>query len=704
MTATEGTTTHASEEARPLKILIVGAGIGGLTAAIALRNHGHDIQIFEQSHLATETGAAIHLAPNANGLLRRLGIFAEQFGANLMERLTEYSATGEVQREMDLKEANKRWQHPWLLAHRVDLHRNLKRIATTATKTRDAIPLRTASRVVQVVAETASITLEDGSQFHGDVVLGADGVHSVTRHAVPGGQLKAECRGKSAFRFLVSKEAAANDPITAKLVQHPGELSIWYGNDSRIIMYPTSDNTVLNFVLIHPEDESAADSDNSWGQQGNLEKMLQIFDGFDPTILRLLGKADPQSVNVWKLLDMDIVPQWHHHRLALLGDAAHPFLPHQGQGGAVAIEDAISLAVVLSPGISATEVPERLRLYHDIRHERATRIQGFSRTIGEDRTDDKQLDIYGFTNFNFGHDEWDNSTQCLREWTWKQIPDPYWRMPIAFGPMPGPRQTHLGLPREGTNSTFTTVSVKFKTSRTVLQNLFPPGRKGWRFTSPDSVAYASFSQTTLDNMEWLGGTGYKHIGLYVHGVEYVKEDGSVIKGTYLPVLFESLADPIISGREELGMPKLYTSIDVYRRSSSYRIRTGWEGALWGNFLLEDLVEVDPSTTTGALSGEADAGILTYKYLPKSGRANKNIAAEEYTVFDPFSKAVPPPRPRRVYTTNKASIEVDGLDWQQLPTLHHIISRLAEVPVFEIVGAKLVEGDGVPDCSGAAPIE
>lgn len=194
---------------------------------------------------------------------------------------------------MNLKEANKRWQHPWLLAHRVDLHRNLKRIATTATKTRDAIPLRTASRVAQVVAETASITLEDGSQFHGDVVLGADGVHSATRHAVPGGQLKAECRGKSAFRFLVSKEAAANDPITAKLVQHPGELSIWYGNDSRIIMYPTSDNTVLNFVLIHPEDESAADCDNSWGQQGNLQKMLQIFDKFDPTILRLLGKAEP---------------------------------------------------------------------------------------------------------------------------------------------------------------------------------------------------------------------------------------------------------------------------------------------------------------------------------------------------------------------------------------------------------------------------
>ena len=312
--------------------------------------------------------------------------------------------------------------------------------------------------------------------------------------------------------------------------------------------------------------------------------------------------------------------------------------------------------------------------------------------------------VYSFTNFNFGHDEWDNSTQRLREWTWNQIPNPYWRMPIAFGPMPGPRQTHLGLPRDGTKSTFTTASIKFKTSRTVLQNLFPPGRKGWRFSSPDTVAYASFSQTTLDKMEWLGGSGYKHIGLYVHGVEYVKDDGSVIKGTYLPILFESLTDPIVSGREELGMPKLYTSVDVYRRSSSYRVRTGWEGALWGNFLLDDLAEVDPSTTTGSLSGEADAGILCYKYLPKTGRANKNIAAEEYPIFDAFSKLVPTPRPQRMWTTNKASIQIDALDWQQLPTLHHIISRLAEVPVFEVVGAKVVEGEGVPDVSGAAPIE
>ncbi|KAL3435979.1 hypothetical protein BDV09DRAFT_203682 [Aspergillus tetrazonus] len=701
--------TQETATVSPLKILVVGGGIGGLTAAIALRKQGHHVQaqIFEQSRLAVETGAAVHLAPNANGILKRLSIDAQQFGANLMERLVEYTSLGKVERAIDLAEPNKRWQHQWLLAHRVDLHNQLKKIAMSPDGVYEAIPFRTGSRVVQVDPGTATLTLEDGSQFHGDMLVGADGVHSVTRSAVPGGNVKAACCGRSAFRFLVPKQAALDDPETAALVERPGELCIWYGTDRRIVMYPTSHNTVLNFVLIHPSVESASaeEADEGWGHSGNLQRMLQIFSSFDPTVLKLLAKADPKTVRVWKLLDMEEIPRWYEARLALLGDAAHPFLPHQGQGAGVAIEDAASLAVVLPLGTPVEEIPERLRLYDEIRHERATRIQQFSRVAGQDRTDGQSTaDMYGFTNYNFGHDEWDNSTQRLREWMWKRIPNPYWRMPIAFGPMPGPRQNHLGLSRNGTKSTFTTASIKFKTSRTVLQNLFPPGRRGWRFSAPDTVAYASFSKTTLNKMEWLGGSGYSHIGLYVHGIEYVKQDGTVIRGSYLPILFESLTDPIVSGREELGAPKLYTSVDIYRRASSYRIRTGWQGALWGHFLLEDLVEVDPASTPGGFSGEADEGILTYKYIPKTGAANKNQAAEEYAVFDPFSEAVPVPRPHRVWTSTKASFQIDPLDWEQLPTLHHVISRLAELPVYEIVSARVVEGEGVPDVSGMRPIE
>lgn len=275
---------------------------------------------------------------------------------------------------------------------------------------------------------------------------------------------------------------------------------------------------------------------------------------------------------------------------------------------------------------------------------------------------------------------------------------------MAFGPMPGPRQSSSGISRQATHSTFTTASIKFKTSRTLLQNLFPPNSTSYKFKSPGTVAYASFTQTTLDKMEWLGGSGYNHIGLYIHGVQYVKKNGDVINGTYMPILFENLADPIVSGREELGMPKLYASIDVFQRDNSYRISTGWQGAQWGSFTLEGLQEADPSSAVGSVSGEDDEGIFAYKYIPKVGRSTKGEAESEYPTFVPFAEDEPKPVVNKVRYATSANVKIDALDWEALPTLFHVISRLQEVPVYEVVSAKVVSGLGIPDVSAARRIE
>lgn len=308
-----------------------------------------------------------------------------------------------------------------------------------------------------------------------------------------------------------------------------------------------------------------------------------------------------------------------------------------------------------------------------------------------------------YTNYNFGHDEWDSATKKFDEWRYARNPHLYWRMPISFGPAPGPRQTlytHTAVPAR--HSTFCTASIKFKTSRTFLQNLFPT--RAFNFKSPGTVAYASFSQTTLSKMEWLGGSGYRHFGLYLHGVEYKKQDGTTINGTYLPLLFESLTDPIVSGREELGMPKVFCTIDIRRRNNSYRVRTGWEGSMFGTFNLDDLEEADAQTEEGTIGGEADYGILAYKYSPAVGERGKADAAYATVVPHAEESKVVPSKVERVWRSRNPSFKFDSLTQQDLPTLHHIVTKLEQIPVYEYVSAKVVEGYGVPDVSSARRIE
>ncbi|EME78798.1 uncharacterized protein MYCFIDRAFT_178899 [Pseudocercospora fijiensis CIRAD86] len=536
--------------------------------------------------------------------------------------------------------------------HRIHLHKALKRAAIAPTGKGRPCKLLTASKVVAVDETEGSLTLENGETIRGDVIVGADGVHSVARTRIPPDAKPCSC-GKSAFRFLIPREAFKSDPATAHMVDDLGEVKIWYAEDRRI----------LNAV-------------SDWNNVASLEAMLKVFGGFEPSVLVMISKADPETLKIWTLLDMEEIPAWNKGRLALIGDAAHPFLPHHGQGAGAAIEDAAALATVLPLGTPVTET-------------QPTKIKTSSRLIGSDNLHKNNLDMSQFTAYNFGHDEFDDSAQRFREYQWSKIPNKYWRMQLAFGPMPGPRQNHYGFPRDGTQSTFITASIRFKASKTALQNLFPPGRSGYKFTTPVTIAYASFSQTTLNKMQWLGGSGYNHIGLYIHGVQYTKpdEDSTSVSGTYMPILFESLTDPIVSGREELGMPKLYSAIDVHRRTQSYHIRTSWQGATWGSFHLSGLHESDPATSTGSISGEADDGILVHRYIPATGRKNKGLAEADYACFDRFAEAEPKPRAERLWVAESARFEIDGLVWDQLPTLHHVVGRLAELPVYEIWGRK-----------------
>jgi hypothetical protein len=272
-------------------------------------------------------------------------------------------------------------------------------------------------------------------------------------------------------------------------------------------------------------------------------------------------------------------------------------------------------------------------------------------------------------------------------------------MPLAFGPAPGPRQDTFGNPHPSAYQTFSTASIKFKTSRTFLQNLFPTG--SFAFKSPGTVAFSSFSVTSLDKMAWLRGSGYNHFGLYIHGVQYKKRDGTTVNGMYIPVLFENLADPIVTGRDELGMPKIYCEIDIERSSKSYDMQASWRGASFASINIADLDVFDKGTS--ATGGEQE-NELVYKYIPAVGEKGK--ADGEYAIVVPHAEEVKkfPSTVTSVMMLKKASIRFHRLDKERLPTLYHVVETLSEIPIYEILGAMVVEGLGGRDLSSARRIE
>ena len=353
---------------RATKIMVIGAGLGGLTAALALARRGIEVRVFEQSHALGEVGAGITLSSGAMRCFELLGLDADVVAASSESvnlPFLHYQTGAVLQRGLSgvARPATARAARQ---LHRADLHALLVRALTALVP--DAIVLGEKLVALRQDARGVTAEFESGRRERGALLVGCDGVRSVVRHALHG-DWPLQFSGQVAYRCLVPGEAAAPH-------LHSTGGAVYIGPGATFNRYPLRGGALLNCVGIARTE--------SWRQEGwntpaTCAEVLAQFAGWHPELLGLIGAASPSSIIKWALFEREPLPRWSLRRATLLGDAAHPLLPFLGLGAAMAIED----GTVLGLAVAANADPvQALLCYENARRSRTSRVFEASRQQG----------------------------------------------------------------------------------------------------------------------------------------------------------------------------------------------------------------------------------------------------------------------------------------------------------------------------------
>lgn len=342
-----------------MRILIVGAGIGGLTAALALLRRGFDVAVYEQAHALGELGAGVQISANGARVLFALGlepairsVWCEPAGKEI--RLW---SSGETWKLFDLgAESVARYGAPYFMIHRADLHRVL--VDSVRALKSDAIRLDARCTGFDQSGDGVTLQLANGERVTGDILIGADGVHSWVRNQLVGDD-KASFTGCVAWRGLIP---AANLP--AHLTRNVG--TNWVGPGGHVVNYLLRRGEIFNFVGIVERDDWQVES---WTERGTREECAADFAGWHADILALISRIEQPYK--WALLGREPLSRLAYGRVALVGDAAHPTLPMLAQGANMAIEDGLVLARCLE---TCDDAAQALARFDAARVERTAKL------------------------------------------------------------------------------------------------------------------------------------------------------------------------------------------------------------------------------------------------------------------------------------------------------------------------------------------
>jgi salicylate hydroxylase len=345
----------------PREIAVIGAGIGGLAAAVALRQAGFDVDVYEQAPELAEVGGGINMGPNAARVLYRLGL-GEALDREAVRPASTHQRRWQDGRTLQRAPLNPLCEElygaPHLTVHRADL---LSIIAAGFPPER----IHLGHRLVGFADKNDRVEawFDNGVRVMTDLLVGADGIHSTVR-AVLFGEEPPRFAGCVAYRGLVPVQRIAD------LGLERGSQS-WVGPGGHLVHYFVSRGRLLNFVGWTEHDTWNRED---WTDRATIARALAAFEGWHPQVRRIIAAAD--TCFVWALFDREPLPRWSAGRATLLGDACHPMYPFMGQGAAQAIEDGAALAARLAVGDDPIET---LRRYERLRLPRVSRLQEMSR-------------------------------------------------------------------------------------------------------------------------------------------------------------------------------------------------------------------------------------------------------------------------------------------------------------------------------------
>jgi len=343
-------------------IVIVGGGIGGLFAANALIAQGLEVSVYEQAPALGEVGAGVYLTPNAVRHMARVGLgpAVEKYGARVGTSSQYFRHDGAPIAPVQVADAAG-W-HACFGMHRAD-------VVDLLAANLPAGMVCTGHRAVgfEQNGDTARVTFANGAAAEANVVVAADGIHSELRPFVYPPSTPV-FHGTLSYRGLVARERLPDWPMD--------RWQMWAGPSKHFLVFPVRHGTMVNYVGFVPADSEMKES---WTAPGDPDTLRREFEGWDARVGMVLKQVD--KTFRWALYDREPLPVWSKGRLTLLGDAAHPMLPHLGQGANQSIEDGMALAMILSRAHTAS-VPAALLAYARLRRERVAEVQRGARQNG----------------------------------------------------------------------------------------------------------------------------------------------------------------------------------------------------------------------------------------------------------------------------------------------------------------------------------